>query len=179
MCKVKRSDRKYGHRAWSSGKSRLSRGLTLIELLVTLLILSILASAALPYAELTVRRNKELELHRGLRQIRTAIDRFHEDWRRDRISKLQNAASEDGYPKTLQILVEGVDEGRADGRKRKYLRRVPRDPFANPNVPSEERWVLRSYQDEPGTIGWGGQDVYDVHSVSEKTAIDGSVYEDW
>jgi general secretion pathway protein G len=164
-----------GRRASSSS----SRGLTLIELLVTLVILSILAAAALPYAEMTVRREKELELRRALRELRTAIDAFNEDWKAGRISKAASAASEDGYPKSLQLLIEGADTGDAKGNKRKYLRRVPRDPFADPARAPAEQWVVRGYQDASDTIVWGGRDVYDVRSASEGSALDGSRYKDW
>jgi general secretion pathway protein G len=164
-----------GRRASSSS----NRGLTLIELLVTLVILSILAAAALPYAEMTVRREKELELRRALRELRTAIDTFNEDWKAGRISKAASAASEDGYPKSLQLLIEGADTGDAKGNKRKYLRRVPRDPFADPARAPAEQWVVRGYQDASDTIVWGGRDVYDVRSASEASALDGSRYKDW
>src|SRR4030095_6226701 len=97
--------RRSARRASSSS----SRGLTLIELLVTLVILSILAAAALPYAEMTVRRERELELSRARRELRSAIDAFNEDWKAGRISKAASAASEDGYPKSLQLLIEGAD----------------------------------------------------------------------
>src|SRR6266446_324491 len=117
--------RKSGRRASSSA----DRGLTLVELLVTLVILSILAAAALPYAEVTVRREKELELRRALRDVRTAVDAFYEDWKGGKISRTSTAASEDGYPKTLQVLVDGADSGDAKASKRRYLRRIPRDPF--------------------------------------------------
>jgi general secretion pathway protein G len=160
---------------WSCGE----RGLTLVELLVTLVILSILAAAALPYAEVTVRREKEMELRRSLRDIRTAIDIFREDWLAGRISKTNNMASDDGYPKTLQVLVEGVDTGEAKDRKRKYLRRVPRDPFASPLKPPVDQWMLRGYQDAADSSIWSGRDVYDVHSMSGETAIDGTRYSDW
>ena len=106
------------------------RGMTLLELLVTLAILSILAAAALPYAEMTIVRGKELELKRSLREIRTAIDRFHADWATGKISKLSDATSDDGYPKTLNSLVAGVELAQAKGGKAKYLRRIPEDPFA-------------------------------------------------
>src|SRR5512142_888345 len=126
---VKPSMHKSGYPVlWSSDRKSVS-GLTLIELLVTLAILSILAAAALPYAELTVRRDKELELRRSLREVRTAIDAFHDDWVAGRITHTDDTASADGYPKTLQVLVQGVDTGRAAGSKRRYLRRIPRAPF--------------------------------------------------
>jgi len=147
--------------------------------LVALVILSILASAALPYAEVTVRRDKELTLRRSLRKIRTAIDAFHADWKNGDISKFSDAASEDGYPKTLQVLVDGVDLSGASGKRRYYLRRIPRDPFADQSEPPAEQWVLRSYQDPPDTASWGGQDVYDVHSATRRKALDGSKLKDW
>ena len=159
--------------------SRRVLGLTLIELLVTLVILSILAAAALPYAELTVRRDKEIELRRTLREIRTAIDSFHSDWTAGRISKLNEAVSDDGYPKTLQVLVEGAETSAAKGSKHRYLRRISRDPFADAAKPPEEQWILRGYQDEADTIAWGGKDVYDVRSAAENIAIDGTHYKDW
>src|SRR4030067_2832047 len=157
-----------------SNSSKPARGLTLIELLVTLVILSILAAAALPYAELTVRRGKELELRRALREMRTAVDGFHEDWGAGRISKLHDAVSEDGYPKTLQVLVDGAETSGAKGGKRRYLRRIPRDPFSDAAKPPEEQRVLRGYQDELDTRVWGGKDVYDVHTAAENIAIDGT-----
>lgn len=167
--------RSFGRHASSSS----SRGLTLVELLVTLVILSILAAAALPYAEVTVRREKELELRRALRDVRTAIDAFNEDWKSGRVSRTSTAGSEDGYPKSLQVLVDGADAGDAKGSKRKYLRRVPRDPFADPARPPAEQWILRAYQDNADSIVWGGRDVYDIRSGSDGTALDGTHYRDW
>ena len=164
---------------WSSSSRPRAGGLTLIELLVTLVILSILAAAALPYAEVTVRREKELELRQSLRQVRNAIDAFHDDWKGGKIPKTSDAASEDGYPKTLQILVDGAEGGLAKDTKLRYLRRIPRDPFADSTRDPAEQWVLRGYQDEPDAMTWSGKDVYDLHSASEETAIDGTRYKDW
>lgn len=158
---------------------RAHSGLTLIELLVTLVILSILAAGALPYAELTITRTKELELRRTLREVRGAIDRIHRDWLDGQVSPTEAGLSADGYPRTLTVLVEGVGSGQADGRRRYYLRRIPKDPFADPGLNPELHWMLRSYQDAPDNQVWGGQDVYDVRSQSGKTAIDGTSYRDW
>ncbi len=171
--------RKFGRRALSSNRKSSHVGLTLIELLVALVILSILAAAALPYAELTVRRDKELELRRALRDIRSAIDAFHDDWVAGKISKAAEGASEDGYPKTLQVLVDGMDLGKAKDTKRKYIRRIPRDPFTDPSKTSEQQWVLRGYQDGRDSFSWGSKDVYDVRCASDAQAIDGSRYKDW
>lgn len=165
--------------SWSSSR-KSATGLTLIELLVTLAILSILAAAALPYAELTVRRDKELELRRSLREVRSAIDAFHDDWIAGRIAHGDNVASADGYPRKLQILVEGADTGHAAGGKRRYLRRIPRDPFADTaTLALAEQWVIRGYQDELDALTWNGRDVYDIHSGSQAQAIDGTNYRDW
>lgn len=161
-------------------KPKQHAGVTLLELLVTLVILSILASVALPYAELTIRRNKEIELRGALRDIRVAIDEFHNDWKEGKITRSSTYASEDGYPVSLEVLVNGVDNGKADGKKRYYLRRIPHDPFAiNPNSAGMGSWSLRGYQDSPDRLNWNGKDVYDVHSYSPDTAIDGTYYREW
>ena len=167
------------HHAYSSNNINSNRGLTLIELLVTLVIISILAAAALPYAEMTIRREKELELRGALREIRTAIDRFHEDWRTGKIPKSVKGASEDGYPLTLMVLVEGIDIGDSKGGTHKYLRQVPRDPFAQADILTASQWLARSYRDDYDSEIWSGEDVYDVRSGSQKVAIDGTYYKDW
>lgn len=157
----------------------MARGFTLIELVVALTILSILAAAAVPYAELSITRSKELELRRSLREIRTAIDRLHDDWENGRLSKLGNGISDDGYPRTLDVLLEGVETGEAKGGKRKYLRRIPEDPFGESRKPAKEHWALRGYQDDSEALSWSGRDVYDVRSQSDRMAIDGTRYREW
>lgn len=155
------------------------RGLTLIELLVSLVILSLLAGAALPFAEKTVQRERELELRRALRDMRTAIDRFHRDWKLGKLSRVDNVASEDGYPRSLILLVEGVPRAGSTDRHEKYLRRIPRDPFADGTLATSEQWQLIGYQDAADTTQSSAHDVYDVRSKSERQALDGSRYRDW
>lgn len=154
-------------------------GLTLIELIVTLVILSILASAALPYAEIAFRRDKELELRRALREIRTAIDYFHTDWQTGRFPVTGDAASADGFPKSLAVLVDGVDLAGVTEKRRFYLRRIPDNPFADATLEKEEQWQLRSYQDKKDAAFWGGEDVFDVRVRTEKVAINKTYYKDW
>ena len=162
-----------------SSSSKHFSGFTLVELLVTLVIISILASVAMPYAELSVRREKEFELHRTLREIRTAIDAYHDDWVAGRISRTDASTSADGYPKVLEVLVKGVDRGLSSGGKYRYLRAIPKNPFADATSQITEHWILRGYQDEPDAATWGGRDVYDVHSAIAGTAIDGTEYRSW
>lgn len=155
-------------------------GLTLVELIVVLAVLSILAAAALPFAEVTIQRSNEYELKQALREIRMAIDEFHSDWLNGRISQASDAASEYGYPVSLEVLVQGVELSGVSTSRRYYLRRIPYDPFADKMKPPEEQWVLRSYSDAPDSIiNWGGEDVYDVYSSSQQEALDGTMLQDW
>ncbi len=157
-------------------KRSVQKGLTLLELLLAVVILTILASAVLPMAEVTVRRSKELDLRRNLREIRTAIDEYKADFDRAVSQKKIIASIDDtGYPPGLEALVEGNDWGGLYAYKRKYLRRIPRDPFDVYN----EGWGLRSYKDEPDAYFQGGDDVYDVYSQSTRLALDGTPYNTW
>lgn len=157
-----------------------SRGLTLIELIVTMTILAVLASAILPLASMTIKRTKELELRRNLRIMRTAIDDFKRTYDDAvRQNKMQAVANKSGCPETLEQLVEGYDFGTAAGGKKRFLRRIPVDPFNPPEPGEQPKWGLRSYTDEPDSTSWGGEDVFDVYSLSEDTALDGSKYNEW
>ncbi len=159
---------------------RNNRGISLIELIVTLVILSILAGVIVPSAQMTMKRNKELELRRTLREIRTAIDNYKQTYDQAVAQKkLPDVIDNSGYPKTLQVLVDGYDFGGLTKYQKKFLRRVPADPFNPPARGEEPKWGLRSYADEPDSTSWGGEDVYDVYSLSDETAIDGTKYKDW
>jgi general secretion pathway protein G len=152
------------------------RGLTLLELIIALLILGILAAAALPMAEIAVTRGKEMELLRALRDMRSAIDAWKADYDRAVAEKKIIASiNETGYPESLEKLVEGSDWGGLYPYKRKYLRRIPVDPFDEYG----EGWGLRAYKDDPDSTVYGGGDVYDVYSQSTRTALDGSEYSTW
>lgn len=155
------------------------RGVTLVELVVTMTILAILASLILPSARLTVKRTKEIELRRNLREIRTAIDAFKKEYDKavDQ-KKIIPSLNKSGYPEDWTQLVEGYDFGGMYPEKRKFLRRIPRDPFSEDPDP-ERHWGLRSYYDKPDSRTWGGEDIYDVYSQSDQTALDGTRYADW
>jgi len=150
--------------------------LTLIELMISLVILSILASAVLPLSRMTVRRSKELELRKNLREIRTAIDRFKKDWDDKKIVRTAAAVADEmtGYPQKLDVLVSGGPSATDNGPAFKYLRRVPRDPFTG-----STEWGFKCYEDAADSTSWCGKNVYDVYSQSDETAIDGSHYADW
>ena len=154
---------------------RRDAGFTFIELLVVSTILLILASAAMPLARVTVQRQREAELRRALRDMRTAIDRYKDAVDMGLIGGTDVRAGSEGYPPDLETLVEGVSVvNDASGRKLKFLRRIPIDPMTN-----STDWGKRSYQDRPDATSWGGQNVYDVYSKSEGTALDGTRYRDW
>ena len=143
-------------------------GLTLVELIVTVAILAILASAVVPLARFRVKREKERELRYDLWQMRDAIDRYRDAADRH---AFQVKVDSGNYPPDLDTLVKGVD---AQGKKLKFLRRIPVDPMTG-----KAEWTMRSMQDEPNSDSWGGQNVFDVASKSQATALDGTKYSDW
>jgi general secretion pathway protein G len=168
------------------GKSKLfssgqTKGFTLLEMVVTLSILALLTTVALPVITTSVKRDKEIELRQNLRLIRQAID----DYKRLADEKKIKVDSDSyGYPPDLETLVQGVEveqeateaAGRKTNKKTlvRFLRRIPLDPMTN-----SYEWGLRSYQDKPDSDSWGGENVYDVYSRSQATALDKSKYRDW
>ena len=150
-------------------------GYTFVELLVVSTIVLILASAVMPLAKVTATRAREAELRRDLRDMRTAIDKFKDAADVGQISPLDLKVGNENYPPDLDTLVEGVPAANdATGRKLKFLRRVPVDPMTHTT-----EWGLRSYQDPPDAKSWGGDNVFDVYTTFEGTALDGTKYRDW
>jgi general secretion pathway protein G len=147
------------------------RGFTLLEMLVTATVLIILASAVMPMARNGIRREKELELHRDLREMRLAIDNYKSQVDQQKIKA--PAPENNGYPESLEILVEGVNLANTT-RKIRFLRRIPVDPFTN-----KAEWGLRSISDDPTSTSWGGNNVYDVYSLAPGTGSNGIPYREW
>ena len=151
-------------------RSRM-RGVTLIELIVAMGILTILVSGILPLSYMTYKRSKEIELRQNLRMIRSAIDAYKKMVDDGRIALDIDGT---GYPATLEVLVEGTESNDPDPINLKFLRRIPKDPMTE-----NGEWGLRSYADSADSDIWGGQDVYDVYTESEDQALDGSFYRNW
>ena len=150
------------------------RGVTYLELVVTVGIVIILASAVLPLGRVTVKRQKELELRRALRIMRMAIDRYHDMKERGELGNAE--LGNEFYPEDLEILVEGeTPTGAVDSKKKvKFLRRIPKDPFTG-----DADWGLRCYEDRPESRSWCGDNVWDVYSKGGGTGLDGTPYADW
>ncbi len=166
------------------------QGVTFIELLITMVIIGILASIAMPLTKISAKRSKELELRQTLRSVRTAIDDFRRDWARDSNTLLgplcvknQLSCKENtgltGYPKSLDVLMKIELSGAESAIEetisiRRYLRKVPTDPMTN-----SQEWGIRCYQDDADVDDWCGEDVFDIFTTSTGTAIDGTSYRDW
>ena len=155
--------------------NRSAGGYSFIELLVVSTILLILASAVAPLAQVTLQRQREMELRRALREMRTAIDRYKDAVDLGIIGGTDIDPGNQGYPPTLETLVEGVEPVDENaGSVLRFLRRIPIDPLTK-----STDWGLRSYQDDSGATRWGGDNVYDVYTTSRGTALDGTRYRDW
>ena len=155
------------------------KGVTFIELIVTVSILVILSALVLPVAKFSVQRQKELELRRALREIRDALDAYHEaamPTTPGAVAKIQVKFGTDGWPTDLKTLVDGETLiGDVNGKKIHFLRRIPIDPMTN-----STDWVLRSTQDDPDSTSWGGENVWDIHTKSQALALDGNThYNEW
>jgi general secretion pathway protein G len=151
-------------------------GFTLIEMVVVVMIVGILASAAVPLAALSKRRGQEAELRQALRTLRMAIDEHKRAWDTGRIEKKADAS---GYPPSLEALVQGVpDASSPTGQRIYFLRRLPRDPFADPQLPAAQTWATRSYASPPDAPA-AGADVFDVASRTPGVGLDGQPYRQW
>ena len=155
----------------AGGRGRGQAAFTLIEMVVVAAILSILAAAVIPLTHYARKRSKEIELHAALRDMRYAIDEYK---RYSDAGLIPVNLGTDGYPPDLETLVDGVDVVGQVNKKVKFLRKIPVDPMTG-----EAEWGLRSYQDDPDSSSWGGEDVYDVHSLSEGVGLDGTPYSQW
>ena len=148
--------------------SKRAAGFTLLELIVAIAIITILTGAVIPIARMRVKREKEHELRRYLWEMRDAIDHYKDAADRN---AFRVKVGTNGYPPDLQTLVDGVD---VQGKKLRFLRVIPVDPMTG-----KAEWGMRSMEDDPKTDSWGGQNLFDVHTTSQGTAIDGSKYSDW
>lgn len=154
-----------------ASRARDAHGFTVVELAIVAAMIAILTAMVVPIARYTVKRQKELELKGQLRVMRDSIDKFKQY---SDSGLIQIQLGSEGYPADLDVLVDGVPQIGQINKKLKFLRQVPIDPMTG-----KAEWGLRAYQDEPDSIAWGGQNVYDVHSLSGGRAIDGSYYKDW
>lgn len=157
-----------------------SPGVSLMEMVVVLGIVSTLAAMAVPHMAKRIQREKEMDLRATLREVRNAIDRFHDDWSAAQGGgRFASAASADGYPLSLDILVKGVESGGPNGGRKRYLRALPRNPFAPPDVAVADQWRIVSYQDDPKAGGRRGRDIYDIRANTAGVGLDGTAYPDW
>jgi general secretion pathway protein G len=150
---------------------RFEKGVTLLELIIASSLLLILSTAALPVVRFTIVRQREAELHRALREMRDAIDRY-KDYSDRNLIRVE--VGSEGYPKDMETLVKGVTVGTGGGQKMRFLRRVPVDPMTG-----RAEWNTQSVQDDPDSRSGSGDNLFDVHSKSQGTALDGTRYSDW
>ncbi|MGE0129938.1 MAG: prepilin-type N-terminal cleavage/methylation domain-containing protein [Blastocatellales bacterium] len=150
-------------------------GFTLLELIITLAIIAILAAGTIPVARNLIKRDKEMELRRNLRELRKAIDAYKIACEAGMVGPLDRKVDDECYPPSLEILVEGIHPPNKGDSTVRFLRRIPKDPFTD-----NTDWGLRSVQDDSGSTSWGGENVYDIFSKASGTALDGKTqYKDW
>jgi len=155
-------------------RGRGQQGVTYLEMVATAAIVMILASAILPLTRVTRQRQREIELHRSLRELRRAIDDYKDAVEKGKIGGPDVKLGSEGYPPDLDVLVEGVNQVGSAGKKLRFLRRIPVDPLTH-----AQEWGKRCYQDKPDSTSWCGQNVYDVYTTHEGKALDGTNYQDW
>lgn len=160
-------------RKHGQNRGRREGGFTLLEMIVVLGILAVLAVAVIPIARNDVKRRKEKQLKYALEDLRRAIDSYKADCERGMVGPLDHKINDECFPPTLDILVEGINPPNST-RTIKYLREIPIDPMTG-----STEWGMRSIQDEPGSESWGGENVWDVYSKSEDTALNGTKYKEW
>jgi general secretion pathway protein G len=154
---------------------RRQSGFTLLELIITLAIIAILAAGTIPIARNMIKREREMELRRNLRELRKAIDSYKVACENGQVGPLDRKLEDECYPPSLEVLVEGIHPPNKGDSTVRFLRRIPKDPFTG-----KEEWGLRSVQDDPTSTSWGGQNVYDVFSKAIGNALDGKTqYKDW
>jgi len=154
-------------------RRRRQQGLTLVELIVAFTVMLILTSMSVPLARSKVQAERARELHHALTEVRNAIDKYKDNCDQGYFGPPKLGTN--CYPETLDILVEGQKLAQsADGKKLRFLRHIPRDPFTGKN-----EWGMRSDQDDPTSMSWGGQDVFDIYTKSTDKAPDGTAYADW
>lgn len=160
-----------GRRSVRARRLKSQGGYTLAELVMVCTLLLILTAIALPLGKFTAKRTKELELHSDLRMLRNAIDEYK---RYSDAGLIPVEFGTDGYPRDLEVLVEGVDVVGQVDRQIRFLRRIPIDPMTG-----RAEWGLRSYQDDPGAMSWGGENIFDVYSPSQGVGLNGVPYSQW
>jgi len=157
-----------------SGSANAS-GFTLLELIITLAIIAILAAGTIPIARNMIKREREIELRRNLRDIRKAIDSYKHACEIGQVGPLDRKVNDECYPPDLETLVEGIHPPNKSDSTIRFLRRIPKDPFTG-----KSEWGMRSVQDERDSTSWGGENVFDVYSKANGMALDGKTYyKDW
>ena len=152
------------------------KGFTLIELVVTLTIVSILATALIPLGQWSVKRQQEADLRQALREIRTGIDAYKKAVEE---GKVKVSAESTGYPPNLEVLAKGVPDITSEKKRTlRFLRRLPRDPMADKDIPAQDTWGKRSYASPPDAPQ-AGADVFDVYSLSSESGLNGIAYREW